>query len=75
MVLQLLGVPWLLDQLNSNNDEQVSAAQYCCQTVINSLSGMDLKDEKQPDKELCEGKVSSYHFKNSIVLIHFNIYS
>ena len=63
MVLQLLGVPWLLDQLNSNHDEQVSAAQYCCQTVINSLSGMDLKDDKKADKELCEGTILSEHFK------------
>lgn len=55
MILQLLGVPWLLDQLNSNNDDQVSAAQYCCQTVINTISGLDLKDDKQPDKALCEG--------------------
>lgn len=54
MILQLLGVPWLLDQLNSNNDDQVSAAQYCCQTVINTISGLDLKDDKQPDKALCE---------------------
>jgi hypothetical protein len=55
MILQLLGVPWLLDQLNSNNDDQVSAAQYCVQTVINTISGLDLKDDKQPNKELCEG--------------------
>ena len=69
MVLQLLGVPWLLDQLNSNNDEQVSAAQYCCQTVINSLSGMDLKEEKQPDKELCEGTISCEKFNSPIIII------
>lgn len=55
MILQLLGVPWLLDQLNSNNDDQVSAAQYCVQTVINTISGLNLKEDKQPDKELCEG--------------------
>jgi len=57
-VLQLLGIPWLLDQLNSNNDEQVSAAQYCCQTVINTMSGLNLKEGKQADKTLCDGKTT-----------------
>lgn len=55
MALQQLGVPWLLDQLNSRNEEQVNAAQYCIQTVINTLSGMDLKEDKKPDQELCNG--------------------
>lgn len=61
-VLQFLGVPWLLDQLNSRNDDQISAAQYCIQTVINSLTGMNLKEGKQPDKELCDGNVIAQNF-------------
>ena len=56
MVLQDLGIPWLIDQMNSKNAEQVNAAQYLVQTVVNALSGLSLKEEKKPDKELCDGK-------------------
>lgn len=54
MVLQDLGIPWLIDQMNSKNAEQVNAAQYLVQTVVNALSGLSLKEEKKPDKELCD---------------------
>ena len=71
-VLQFLGIPWLLDQLNSRNDDQISAAQYCIQTVINSLTGMSLKEGKQPDKELCDGKCSFIYISVVSLLIKFN---
>lgn len=68
-VLQFLGVPWLLDQLNSKNDDQISAAQYSIQTVINSLTGMNLKEGKQPDKELCDGEMNvAFYFYLNIKL-------
>ena len=54
IVLQELGVPWLIDQMNARNEEQVNSAQYCVQTVINALTGVDLKVGKQANKELCD---------------------
>lgn len=39
LILRTLGVPWFLDMLNSDADEQVNSAQYCIQTVLNSLIG------------------------------------
>ncbi|XP_049797929.1 protein unc-45 homolog B [Schistocerca nitens] len=38
-ILKSLGVPWFLDMLNSAKEEQVNAAQYMIQTVLNALSG------------------------------------
>jgi len=54
VALQQLGIPWFLDLLNTHNQEQVNSAQYCCQTIINSISGLDLKEEKQADKAICD---------------------
>ncbi|KAJ8888016.1 hypothetical protein PR048_007501, partial [Dryococelus australis] len=53
-ILQELGVPWFLDVLNCSDEERVNAAQYCFQTVLNSLSGMDNKLDSKPCKEICE---------------------
>nr|CAD7255909.1 unnamed protein product [Timema shepardi] len=53
-ILQELGIPWFLDVLNSNNEERVNSAQYCLQTVLNTLSGMDNKPDSKPTKEFCE---------------------
>jgi len=52
-VLQEVGVPWFIDILNSREEAQVNAAQYCIQTILNSLSGMD-KTVSKPQPELCE---------------------
>ena len=59
LILQELGIPWLIDLTNSPNEEQVNSAQYCIQTIINMLSGIDLKAGKQADQELCNG--SDFH--------------
>lgn len=52
-VLQEVGVPWFLDILNCREEVQVNAAQYCMQTILNSLSGMDNKPDTKPQPELC----------------------
>ncbi|XP_055902574.1 protein unc-45 homolog B [Eupeodes corollae] len=52
IVLNELGVPWFLQVLDSTNEERVSAAQYCLQTILNSLSGMENKVDSKPDPEL-----------------------
>jgi hypothetical protein len=51
-----LGLPWFLDILNSADDARVSAAQYCLQTILNSLSGLTNKQDAKPVKEMCEGE-------------------
>lgn len=54
IVLNELGVPWFLQVLDSTNEERVSAAQYCLQTLLNSLSGMENKVDSKPDADLCK---------------------
>ncbi|XP_043501307.1 protein unc-45 homolog B [Polistes fuscatus] len=53
-ILNILGIPWILEMINSKNTERVNAAQYCMQTILNSYSGMDNKPETKPNKDLCE---------------------
>ncbi|KAK3922408.1 Protein unc-45-like protein B [Frankliniella fusca] len=53
-ILQELGVPWFLDILNCQKEQQVNASQYCLQTILNTLSGMTNKPESKPKTELCE---------------------
>lgn len=53
-VLKDVGIPWFLEILDSNNQEQVNAAQYCMQVILNSFSGMDNKPDSKPKQELCE---------------------
>lgn len=51
-VLKQIGVPFLIDNLRSTSEQYVSAVQYLIQVLINSLSGMDLKEGKKPDKKI-----------------------
>lgn len=53
-VLRDVGIPWFLEILDSDDEVQVNAAQYCMQTILNTFSGMDNKPESKPKKELCE---------------------
>ncbi|KAJ1520262.1 hypothetical protein ONE63_004467 [Megalurothrips usitatus] len=53
-ILQDLGVPWFLDILNCQKEHQVNAAQYCLQTILNTLSGLTNKPDSKPKPELCE---------------------
>lgn len=53
-IVKDVGIPWFLEILDSNDRDQVNAAQYCMQVILNSFSGMDNKPDSKPDKELCE---------------------
>ena len=53
-VLRELGVPWFLRVLDHKHEERVTAAQYCLQTILNTLSGMTNKPESKPNQQLCE---------------------
>jgi tetratricopeptide (TPR) repeat protein len=52
-VMKDVGIPWFLEILDSNCPNQVNAAQYCIQQILNIFSGMDNKPDTKPDKELC----------------------
>ena len=54
MVIKELGIPWFLTIIDSKNEDRVGAGQHCMQTVLNSLSGMENKEESVPNKELVE---------------------
>lgn len=53
-VISVLGIPWFLDLLNSRDEEQVNAAQYCVQVIINTLSGIDKSKDQKPHPKLLE---------------------
>jgi tetratricopeptide (TPR) repeat protein len=52
-VMKDVGIPWFLEILDSTCPNQVNAAQYCIQQILNIFSGMDNKPDTKPDKELC----------------------
>lgn len=54
IVIKELGIPWFLQILDSNLEDRVIASQHCMQTVLNSLSGLENKDDSKPNKELVE---------------------
>lgn len=53
-VLKVVGIPWILEIIDSTDEKRVNAAQYCLQIILNSFSGMDNKQESKPDPKLCE---------------------
>lgn len=70
-IMQELGIPWLLEILNSQEELQVNAAQYCLQTILNSLSGMDNKKDTKPIKELCE--LNKKHIDTFLTCLVFSV--
>ncbi|KAK7085106.1 Protein unc-45 A [Halocaridina rubra] len=48
-ILQDVGIPWMMDLMNSSNTDQVNATQYVFQTILNTLADMDSKQEKKPN--------------------------
>lgn len=54
LVLRELGVPWFLQILDSKSQDQVNAAQFCLQSILNTFSGMENKLDSKPVKELCD---------------------
>lgn len=53
-VIKILGIPWVLEIIDSENEERVNAAQYCLQVILNTFSGMDNKKDSKPDTKMCE---------------------
>lgn len=53
-VLKDAGIPWFLEILDSNDKDQVNAAEHCIQTILNAFSGMQNKPDTKPVKDLVE---------------------
>lgn len=53
-VLTIIGVPWFLDILDSEDADRVSVAQHCMQTILNTFSGMQNKLDSKPDLSMCD---------------------
>lgn len=51
-VLEIVGLPFIMENINSKSQQYVNAVQFWIQIIINSLSGMDIKEGKKPNKEL-----------------------
>ncbi|KAF8781399.1 Protein unc-45 like protein [Argiope bruennichi] len=51
-ILKEIGVPFLVENLNSNSENYVNAVQYFIQVILNVLAGMDIKDGKKSNKKL-----------------------
>lgn len=60
LIIQIVGIPWILEIIDSNHQEVVNAAQYCLQVILNTFSGIDTKKETKPDPNLCK------EYKNEI---------
>ncbi|XP_035224190.1 protein unc-45 homolog B-like, partial [Stegodyphus dumicola] len=59
LVLQIIGVPFLFENINSNSENYVNSVQYFIQVILNTLSGMDVREEKKPDIDLIIGNEST----------------
>ncbi|XP_076344799.1 unc-45 myosin chaperone isoform X2 [Tachypleus tridentatus] len=57
-VMDRLDVQYLVSCFNTHSSEYLNAIQYLTQLILNSLSGMDIKEGKKPDKELMESNHS-----------------
>ncbi|XP_044261453.1 protein unc-45 homolog B [Tribolium madens] len=69
-VMQDVGIPWFLEILDSKNENQVNAAQYCIQQILNIFSGMDNKPDTKPDQELVKN-----HKKDIDMILTCLVYS
>ncbi|XP_057657104.1 protein unc-45 homolog B [Diorhabda carinulata] len=53
-VLEIVGLPWFLEILDSEDANRVNVVEHCMQTIINAFSGMENKRDTKPKKELID---------------------
>lgn len=53
-ILEIVGLPWFLEILDSEDESRVNVVEHCMQTIINAFSGMENKRDTKPKKELIE---------------------
>ncbi|XP_022248788.1 protein unc-45 homolog B-like [Limulus polyphemus] len=57
-VMDQLDVQYLVRCFNTHSSEYLNAVQYLTQLILNSLSGMDIKEGKKPDKNVMKSNQS-----------------
>lgn len=50
-ILKEITIPFLIENLNSNSENFVTAVQYFIQVILNVLAGMDVREGKKADKK------------------------
>ncbi|XP_050548793.1 protein unc-45 homolog A [Daktulosphaira vitifoliae] len=53
-VLVDLGVPWFIDALNTDNQNEINGVTYIVQVALNSLTGMDNTLDSSPNETKCK---------------------
>lgn len=53
-VLVDLGVPWFIDALNTENQNEINGVTYIIQEALNSLTGMSNTLDSSPNEEKCK---------------------
>ncbi|XP_050441733.1 protein unc-45 homolog A [Adelges cooleyi] len=53
-VLVDLGVPWFVDALNTDNQNEINGVTYIIQAALNSLTGMANTLDSSPNEEKCK---------------------
>lgn len=53
-VLVDLGIPWFIDALNTENQNEINGVTYIIQEALNSLTGMSNTLDSSPNKEKCK---------------------
>lgn len=53
-VLVELGVPWFIDALNTENQNEINGVTYIIQEALNSLTGMSNTLDSSPNEEKCK---------------------
>ncbi|XP_022901032.2 protein unc-45 homolog B [Onthophagus taurus] len=71
-VLKIVGIPWFLELIDSNCEQQVNSAQYCMQVILNTYSGMETKPDTKPDPELCKKHKLEIHTLLSCLVYSVN---
>ncbi|KAG8191985.1 hypothetical protein JTE90_002255 [Oedothorax gibbosus] len=52
LILKEIGLPFFIENLNSNSETYVNAVEYFIQVILNVLSGMDIREGKKRDRKL-----------------------
>jgi len=56
LMLKEVGLPWLIDALNSTEEDQVNSAEYLIQALVTTIS--ELKEQEERQKKAREAKKS-----------------
>lgn len=58
--MEIFGDKGCCELMNTENQEVSDAASFFVQRILNALSGMDRKEEKKPDADLCQSMQKNF---------------